>query len=1093
MPTSARKSSMGGSRRGPQKYIPYHADDLQRGKRTGIAVGYVDRNSDEFEPFDQVIRQADLRTPPKPKMHSKKKRAPKTPVVDWEDEDGEMSMELEDSVPNSPTAYIASSRNGITSSVQRVGSSSRPVASRSDVDFDKIPSPRPISSSKRSNGRSSRPSQLSQASIRQDVDDDDSDFGGYDGGYDDGFEVPGPPFDDGSDNERTPVPRSKQQRLSSRPSFARMDLAHDEDEDEEARVEEEMEMTPTQLVEPALPARGRLSSVQEEDINMEDEVAQGLADVEMHQDFDEPPQDEQDMEPEELEQGQEQEVDEEEEIPQRGKGKGKGKAKGKAKGRGRDMNDGLEKDQRPSKRARKENGDEEPEPKKKSKKTARMASVLNEVVHDQNINHDDGVRRGTRMRYKPLEWWRLEKVVYGRRDSGQCLVPTIKEIHRLPKEEVQPLGAKHRRKRQTRSKSVTVEPVIEYNPEEGWDENTQSEGVVIDYETKEEVTRRVAYTAKMVHTKQAANADFAFQKIFGDSDFMAAGQLLIPPNGQKPTKGTKDNTFIFYLIEGAVTFKVHRTSYILTTGSMFLVPRGNQYYIRNISDRDAKLFFAQARKLPASERDDESESSRSPSKSRSRSGTRSSRLELEPLCCTSLPFEQFCVKLMFSELCNAASGAPSRSQFSYRFTLWGMVSSTPAGIPLPVELCDMIVKLFSLGSCHRTRLANTQGHNCQAEEDCTRRYVGCNRRELCQIALVCRRWAHLLDAELSARRIILNNRSDLTTLSTVLYSPEPCIIVREIDGLPDVTAQLRAPWIHTISLRLLPTFKLSPQDINLRMSNSGPFHPGQNVSSIHKLLPRSHPSFSTGIRTLSLSHVSFKSFAHLLRLIREMPSLKHAQFTNVSWNEANGIPSPTSFLARDGTSPCVGFSAINCTSDKAALWIGIVLGLTRKDALDSMDAGILIDLTLPWTHISQLSGREQNSIYAYPLYVLLAPREDKMRRRRVHSIAFEIDDHNWSQFDWSQIGKKLRTLGELKVVLVAFSSYELLCKHRNAMLSCMTGLKSYPDVRFKLAFEQDSFPQDEEWVPVSFTKVGVQVVGKPVPGGQARMGWTQFL
>ena len=96
----------------------------------------------------------------------------------------------------------------------------------------------------------------------------------------------------------------------------------------------------------------------------------------------------------------------------------------------------------------------------------------------------------------------------------------------------------------------------------------------------------------MVHTKQAANADFAFQKIFGDSDFMAAGQLLIPPKGMKPTKGTKDNTFvrtpmnivvllsnlphiqIFYLIEGAVTFRVHRTSYVLTTGSMFMVPRG---------------------------------------------------------------------------------------------------------------------------------------------------------------------------------------------------------------------------------------------------------------------------------------------------------------------------------------------------------------------------------------------------------------------------------------------------------------------------------------------------------------------------------------
>lgn len=88
---------MGLTRRGPQKYIPYRADDLQHGKRTGIAVGYIDHDSDGFEPFDKVMGQADLRTPPKPKVQGKKKRPAKTPVVEEEDEDGEMSMELEES------------------------------------------------------------------------------------------------------------------------------------------------------------------------------------------------------------------------------------------------------------------------------------------------------------------------------------------------------------------------------------------------------------------------------------------------------------------------------------------------------------------------------------------------------------------------------------------------------------------------------------------------------------------------------------------------------------------------------------------------------------------------------------------------------------------------------------------------------------------------------------------------------------------------------------------------------------------------------------------------------------------------------------
>lgn len=110
--------------------------------------------------------------------------------------------------------------------------------------------------------------------------------------------------------------------------------------------------------------------------------------------------------------------------------------------------------------------------------------------NDENI---DGLRRGRRLRYKPLEWWRCEKVVYGRRDSGTSYVPTIKEIHRIPKEEAQPLGAKHRRKRPPRSKSKTVDDAqsaLVYNPEEGWDEDTQAEAPIIDWKSKDEVLKR---------------------------------------------------------------------------------------------------------------------------------------------------------------------------------------------------------------------------------------------------------------------------------------------------------------------------------------------------------------------------------------------------------------------------------------------------------------------------------------------------------------------------------------------------------------------------------------------------------------------------
>ena len=97
MPVSARKSSIGVARRGEQKYIRYRADDLQHGKRTGIAVGLVDRDSDDFEPFEKLLGQADLRTPPKPNVPGRRKQGQKILIVEQDDEDGEMDMDLVDS------------------------------------------------------------------------------------------------------------------------------------------------------------------------------------------------------------------------------------------------------------------------------------------------------------------------------------------------------------------------------------------------------------------------------------------------------------------------------------------------------------------------------------------------------------------------------------------------------------------------------------------------------------------------------------------------------------------------------------------------------------------------------------------------------------------------------------------------------------------------------------------------------------------------------------------------------------------------------------------------------------------------------------
>ena len=96
MPTSARKSSLGASRRAQQRaHLPFRADDLGRGKRTGLPVPTIEHKSDDFEPFDEILSHAAAWHGQNKRSGSSKKRKSVAPVYE-DDGGGEMSMELDD-------------------------------------------------------------------------------------------------------------------------------------------------------------------------------------------------------------------------------------------------------------------------------------------------------------------------------------------------------------------------------------------------------------------------------------------------------------------------------------------------------------------------------------------------------------------------------------------------------------------------------------------------------------------------------------------------------------------------------------------------------------------------------------------------------------------------------------------------------------------------------------------------------------------------------------------------------------------------------------------------------------------------------------
>jgi hypothetical protein len=48
----------------------------------------------------------------------------------------------------------------------------------------------------------------------------------------------------------------------------------------------------------------------------------------------------------------------------------------------------------------------------------------------------------------------------------------------------------------------------------------------------------------MVVPKLTEKGHFLYQRIFADEKFVAAGQVVIPANGEKPKKSSKDNTYV---------------------------------------------------------------------------------------------------------------------------------------------------------------------------------------------------------------------------------------------------------------------------------------------------------------------------------------------------------------------------------------------------------------------------------------------------------------------------------------------------------------------------------------------------------------------
>ncbi|KAH1170001.1 hypothetical protein KIL84_000986 [Mauremys mutica] len=189
------------------------------------------------------------------------------------------------------------------------------------------------------------------------------------------------------------------------------------------------------------------------------------------------------------------------------------------------------------------------------------------------------VRRTKRIRLKPLEYWRGERVNYMMRPSGGFVVGGIVSPEKDPCRKAR-VKRKHTPKTRSHVEHLNVSLADTSKPTAVWDPTIN-----------EEVLLECVNTGNS-HSCFFNDESVKIYKNLNTSVF-AAGKLILKPLKEKGHQFVFTDNIAFHVICGKIIVTLHKTSYYLTTGDFFYVPEGNGYNIRNLLNEESILLFTQ--------------------------------------------------------------------------------------------------------------------------------------------------------------------------------------------------------------------------------------------------------------------------------------------------------------------------------------------------------------------------------------------------------------------------------------------------------------------------------------------------------------------
>lgn len=259
------------------------------------------------------------------------------------------------------------------------------------------------------------------------------------------------------------------------------------------------------------------------------------------------------------------------------------------------------------------------EKKKKSYKTNTHTSS-NKRKFDEEVP----LRKSTRKKIPPCKYWEGERPedlldldeeqIKARKNSSaitdeiikrQGRRKTVKRNNRKVKKENEDEGGSLRKKVKMIDASTETLPLNNINSIEEEEEadfgeslkNTrlQSEIRCYDIKTKGETNKKLVMRHGMIVPQTVHNNSYKFTKIFSEDNQCATGLLLFPKHSDKPGRSSKNNFLIFFVITGKLEIQIHETKVMVYAGDHFVIPKGNQYSIKNDTEKESKVWFVQCK------------------------------------------------------------------------------------------------------------------------------------------------------------------------------------------------------------------------------------------------------------------------------------------------------------------------------------------------------------------------------------------------------------------------------------------------------------------------------------------------------------------